>query len=111
VYLDALLGKHKIDSAKINGFDNQKSNHAEIAMEISEGRADVGLGLEAAARPYDLDFIFENLEKYDFIVTEKSFESQPVQELISWLKTDRFQQILSTMGGYDGKNSGDVRWT
>ncbi len=111
VYLDALLSKHAIDPAAINGFENQKTNHAEIALEVSEGKADVGLGLEAAARAYDLDFVFENLECYDFIVKEKSYESLPVQELISWLKTDRFQQILSSMGGYDGKNSGEVRWT
>lgn len=111
VYLDALLSKNKIDPEVINGFDNQKANHAEVAMEISEGKADVGLGLEAAARAYGLDFIFENLECYDLIVKEKLFEAEPVQELIAWLKTDRFQQILASMGGYDGKNSGDVRWT
>jgi len=111
VYFDGLLSKHKIESGTITGYENQKSNHAEIALEISEGKADVGLGLEAAARAYGLDFIFENLERYDLIVEEKSFESQPVQELITWLKTDRFQQILSSMGGYDGTNCGEVRWT
>jgi molybdate-binding protein/DNA-binding transcriptional regulator YhcF (GntR family) len=111
VFLDGLLSKYKIDPGTISGFENQKTNHAEIALEISEGKADVGLGLEAAARAYGLDFIFENLERYDLIVTEKSFESQPVQELIVWLKTDRFKQILSSMGGYDGTISGEVRWT
>jgi molybdate-binding protein/DNA-binding transcriptional regulator YhcF (GntR family) len=111
VFLDSLLSKHKIDPDAITGYDNQKNNHAEIALEVSEGKSDVGLGLEAAAEAYALDFLFETLECYDLIVTEKSFESKPVQELIDWLKTDRFQQILSSMGGYDGKNSGDVRWT
>jgi hypothetical protein len=62
VYLDALLSKHQIDPRTINGYDNQKNNHAEIALEVSEGKADVGLGLEAAALSYGLDFIFENLD-------------------------------------------------
>lgn len=111
VFLDALLSKHQIDPGVITGYDNQKANHAEIALEISEGKADVGLGLEAAANAYGLDFLFENLECYDLIVKEKAFDTQPVQELIVWLKTDRFQQILASMGGYDGRNSGEVRWT
>ncbi len=111
VYLDALLSKHQIDPRTINGYDNQKNNHAEIALEVSEGKADVGLGLEAAALSYGLDFIFENLECYDLIVTEKTFESQPVQGVIAWLRTDRCQQILTSMGGYDGSISGNIRRT
>lgn len=111
VFLDALLNKNQIDPALITGYNNQKTNHAEIALEISEGKADVGLGLEAAARAYNLDFIFENLECYDLIVREKTFYTKPMQELIAWLKSERFLQILNSLGGYEFKNCGEVRWT
>ncbi|MBE0696991.1 MAG: GntR family transcriptional regulator, partial [Anaerolineaceae bacterium] len=63
VYLDSLLKKNAIDSAAIEGYANQKTTHSEIAEAIAEDDADVGLGLEAAAKAYGLDFIFLNLER------------------------------------------------
>ncbi len=111
VLLDALLSKNQIEPGAIAGYENQKTNHAEIALEISEGKADVGLGLEAAAKAYDLDFVFENLERYELIVREKTFHSQPVQDLLTWLKSDKCRQVLINLGGYETKSCGDVRWT
>jgi molybdate-binding protein/DNA-binding transcriptional regulator YhcF (GntR family) len=111
VFLDALLRKNRIDPNSILGYSNQKTNHAEIALEVSEGNADVGMGLESAARAYNLDFIFENLERYDLIVREKVFYSQPIQEMIKWLKNDRYHQILVSLSGYDYQNSGNVIWS
>jgi putative molybdopterin biosynthesis protein len=111
VFLDSLLRKNHIDSQTIQGYSIQKTTHSEIAAEISEGKADVGLGLEAAARAYDLDFIFVNRERYDLIVKPKTFERVPIQNLILWLKSDRFQQLLENLNGYDCSESGSVQWT
>lgn len=111
VYLDSVLKKQNIDSAKIQGYLDQKTTHSEVAAEIAEDHADVGLGLEAAARAYDLDFVFLRLERYDLIVKAKTYESEPIQKMIEWIKGKDFHALLGRLGGYDHSESGNVIWT
>jgi molybdate-binding protein len=80
-------------------------------ISLTEGNADVGVGLEAAARAYNLDFLFLTLERYDLIVKANIFEEVPIQNLISWLKGDQFRLLLNRLGGYDHRGSGEVHWT
>jgi putative molybdopterin biosynthesis protein len=110
VYLDSLLKKKGIDSSSIRGYLNQKNTHSEIAIEIAEDRADVGLGIEAAARAHHLDFIFLNRERYDLVVKPKLFDQDPIRNMISWLKGDEFRLLLNHLGGYDHSESGEVHW-
>jgi putative molybdopterin biosynthesis protein len=100
-----------INASDIQGYLNQKNTHSEIAAEIAEGNADVGLGLEAAAKAYDLDFIFLHLERYDLVMKEKQFETESIQHLITWLKRRKFANLLSSLGGYEFKDCGQVRWS
>jgi putative molybdopterin biosynthesis protein len=111
VYLDSLLRRNGIDPALIRGYANQKTTHSEIAAEIAEDHADVGLGLEAAAKAYSLDFIFLNLERYDLVVKAKLFNEVPIQNMIAWLKGEEFRLLLNRLGGYGYSESGDVHWT
>ena len=110
VFLDSLLSKKGIQSASIQGYLNQKITHTEIAVEVAEGNADVGVGLEAAAKAYGLDFLFLTLERYDLIVKANIFDEVPVQNLISCLKGDQFRLLLNRLGGYDYRESGEVHW-
>jgi molybdate-binding protein/DNA-binding transcriptional regulator YhcF (GntR family) len=111
VYLDSLLKKSSVDSASIQGYSNQKTTHSEIAAAIAEGKADVGLGLEAAAKAYDLDFIFLNLERYDLVMKPQIFDQTPIQNMIFWLKSEEFRLLLNHLGGYEHSESGNVYWT
>ena len=111
VYLDSLLRKKGIQSLTIRGYLNQKTTHTEIAAEVAEGNADVGLGLEAAAKAYDLDFLFLTLERYDLVVKANILDGVPIQNIISWLKSDQFRLLLNRLGGYDYHKSGEVLWT
>jgi len=111
VYLDSLLKKNALDSASILGYSNQKTTHSEIAATIAEDKADVGLGLEAAAKAYDLDFIFLNLERYDLVLKPQIFDQAPIQSMISWLKSEDFRLLLNHLGGYEHSESGDIHWT
>ena len=110
VFLDAQLEKRSIDPARIVGYSDERSTHSEVAAEVAQSRADTGIGLEAAARAYELDFILLTTESYDLAVKESTFGLAPIQHLINWLKGEEFRILLNRMGGYESMESGIVRW-
>jgi len=110
VFLDAQLRKNKIDSARIVGYPDERSTHSEIAAEVVESRADTGIGLEAAAKVYGLDFIPLTTERYDLALRESTYKLAPIHYMIDWLKGEEFRVLLNRMGGYECTESGNVRW-
>jgi putative molybdopterin biosynthesis protein len=108
VFLDSELKKLGINANQINGYGNQKKTHTEVAAEIADGSADVGLGLEAAAKSFNLDFVFITLERYDLVMKQETLESKPMQCLVGWLKSQEFHTLLEKLGGYDATLSGTV---
>ena len=55
---------------------------------MAEGRADVGLGIEAAALAYGLGFVLLATEPYDLVIPAEVWETAPVQALVAWLNTE-----------------------
>ncbi len=111
VYFDSLLRKKKIQPEAVQGYANQKSTHSEIAAEVAEDHADVGIGLEAAAKSYNLEFVFLTMERYDLVMKQDIFDLAPIQAMISWLKGNEFHQLLEHLGGYEHGESGQVIWS
>ena len=111
VLLDSLLQNRGIDGRLINGYPVQKTTHSEIAYEVAEDHADVGIGLEAAARSYGLDFEFLTLERYDLVVRPATYELPAIQKMIQWLQGVEFRTLLNRLGGYEYPESGRVSWT
>lgn len=110
VYLDSLLQKSNIDPTVIQGYSEERITHSEVAAAVFDSRADTGIGLEAAARAYGLDFVFLTLERYDLVMRKFTLDLAPVQQLIQWLKSDGFHTLLSRLGGYEYTESGQVEW-
>lgn len=110
VWLDAMLRRAAIDPAGIEGYENQKMTHSEVASAVAEGRANVGLGLEAAARSYGLDFTLLTRERYDLAIPEGTLDSPPIQALIDWLKSSITKELIQTLGGYDTDETGQIVW-
>ncbi len=108
VYFDSKLESNGIFSKDISGYDNQKMTHTDLAIEIVEGRADVGLGMEAAAKAHNLDFLFVDLERYDFVIRQEFLEKTPIQDLIGWMRSEKFLQLLDRLGGYDSSETGTI---
>ena len=111
LFLDSELTRQNIESNQIKGYFNQKTTHSEVAREIAQSQADAGIGLEAAAISNDLDFIHLTLEQYDLIVKAVTFNTEPIQKLLTWIKSPEFVDLLSHFGGYKTSLSGNVRWT
>jgi putative molybdopterin biosynthesis protein len=77
---------------------------------VAEGNADVGIGLEAAALSYQLDFIPLTHETYQLVIPAANFERAELQTLVHWLQTDSARQRMNDIGGYLTKASGEIQW-
>jgi putative molybdopterin biosynthesis protein len=110
VWLDAMLQRQGIQPAAIQGYCDEKMTHTEIANTVAEGLADVGLGLEGAARPYGLGFVPLTQEQYDLVIPAQHFDSPPLQALIKWISSPAARQAISSLAGYETSNTGEVVW-
>lgn len=97
--LDFELKKCALDSSRISGYEKEVGTHMAVAATIVAGAADVGLGIRAAAKIMDLDFIPIAQEQYDLIVALE--EQKIVAMLIDILQSGPFRREVEAMGGYD----------
>jgi molybdate-binding protein/DNA-binding transcriptional regulator YhcF (GntR family) len=110
VWLDAQLRRTGIDPSSINGYQDEKMTHYDVARTVSQDQADVGLGVETAALSFDLDFKLLTTERYDFVIPAEKWELDSVQALKLLLQTDQTKAAIDNLGGYDTQETGSVTW-
>jgi putative molybdopterin biosynthesis protein len=108
VWLDAQLRRLGIGPQSIQGYADEKLTHSEVAQAIAEGRANVGLGLEAAAQTYGLGFVPLTQERYDLVIQAALMDRLPIQALLHWLKDDLARAGVVQLAGYDVRDMGKV---
>ena len=106
--LDYELSKRGIIKEKIVGYEREEYTHLGVAIAVSTGIADCGLGIRSAAVALGLEFIPIGWERYDFIIPDVSLKK--VEPIIDALNDDSFRQILGTQPGYDIKETGKVAY-
>jgi putative molybdopterin biosynthesis protein len=106
--LDLLLGESGIASRDINGYANEEFTHAAVAATIASGAADAGLGVEAAARRFGLDFIPLLRENYFLAVCRDALAHPGLAALIELLSAPRWQEMLAAEPGYDALDCGKL---
>ena len=105
LWLDAELRKQKIPTEKIIGYEHSVKTHSEAASLIETGKADVSLGLQAAAHQHGLDFIPLFEERYDLILPREQEET--LNPLLDYIQTADFRQLLNSLSGYSTAHSGE----
>jgi len=108
VWLDARMRRLGLEGPA--GRVAEVATHSELAQALAEGRADAGLGIEAAARIYGLDFIPLTRERYDLVIPAEIWESPPVVALVGWLTPDAAGALAADLGGYETEATGRVEW-
>lgn len=78
-----------------------------IAAAVSDGRADAGFGLRAAAARYGLEFVPLATERYYLAIQRKAFREAPLQLLLAAMRGAEFQEAALQLAGYDASNAGD----
>ncbi len=110
VWLDTNLKKLGIPPGEIQGYQTEMLTHSELARAIAEGRADLGVGLEASARALGLDFIFLVNERYDLAIPAECWQHPGIASLRSWLQSSSARTALARLAGYDISQTGQIRW-
>ena len=108
ILLDYRLQQIGIKPADIMGYEHEEFTHMAIAVAVLSGTADTGLGIHAAAKALDLDFIPVVTEQYDLVVLPEFFASDAVQTLFDIINSRDFKQRVEALGGYNTKNTGKV---
>lgn len=101
VLLDYHLEKLSLSPEEIRGYDQEEYTHLGVAAAIKSGRADCGLGIAAAAKALELDFIPLFQERYDLIVPGDYYESKLLQPLWEVLQDPGFRRDVVELPGYD----------
>lgn len=106
ILFDFLLEKSSLSINDINGYSREMYSHLSIAAAVKNGSADTGLGVYAAARALQLDFIPVAYESYDLVMTTAFYESTAGQILLETIKSKQFKEELEKLGGYKVENIG-----
>jgi len=108
ILLDYHLQKLGISPAEIQGYNREEYTHMAVAVNVLTGTADCGLGILAAARALNLDFIPLVEERYDLLLKKDLLKDKRVQKLLALLQREEFKTRAQELGGYDLRSSGQV---
>lgn len=106
--LDYHLEKEGVDPAEVAGYEREEYTHLTTAAAVASGRADCGLGIEAAAHALKLDFIPLFSERYDLIIPKNHADSDLLAPLFTILEDPDFRQAVAQRPGYEVAVMGKV---
>ncbi len=108
VLLDYHLGRLGINPEVIQGYQQEEYTHLAVAAAVASGRADCGLGVTAAAKALDLDFIPLFQEAYDLIIPCKHAEEERIRAIFDLMGDSRFRRSVAQLPGYNVEQMGVV---
>ncbi len=108
VLLDYHLQNLGISPDAIAGYELEEYTHLAVAAAVASERADCGLGVTAAARALDLDFIPLFQERYDLVIPCEHLQSRLLDPLFDLMHDADFRKAVAAMPGYDVTNMGNI---
>jgi putative molybdopterin biosynthesis protein len=109
VLLDYRLGLAGIPPEGIAGYDHEEYTHMAVAVDVLSGAADCGMGILAAAKALDLDFIPVVREQYELVIPLASLDRDVIRFLLETIRSTGFRDRVRALGGYDPSRSGELR--
>jgi len=97
---DQWLQTQQIAPTEISGYAQEEPSHTALAACIASGKADVGLGIESAAKAQGLDFVPLEEEVYWLVCLKSALDSAPVRRLCELLCSDGWTRKVDTLAGY-----------
>jgi putative molybdopterin biosynthesis protein len=107
LWLDEQLSRMEISPDQVPGYVNEANTHTSVAVAIQEGRADLGLGIRAAALSHQLGFIPLFQERYDLVIPQEQFIQQHLSPMFDAFYSAEFRHKVENLGGYDVTHLGD----
>jgi molybdenum cofactor synthesis domain-containing protein len=109
ILLDYEMQKAGIAPAAIAGYRSEEYTHMSVAMAITSGRADVGLGILAAAQALNLDFIPVTRERYDLVIPTDMLKDDRINLLLEIIRSPKFIEQVLSLGGYEVEETGKIQ--
>ena len=106
ILLDHELQKLGITPSRVKGYAREVDTHLAVARSIAEGKADVGLGTEAAARACYIDFLPLCRERYDLVMPIETYRNKKLAQLLAIIADKDFQKAVTEAAGYDTSQTG-----
>ena len=79
-----------------------------VAVDVLSGAADCGMGIYAAARALDLDFVPIAREQYDLLIPSHLLNQPNIQAVLDTIRSAHFRERVLSLGGYDPSRSGEL---
>jgi putative molybdopterin biosynthesis protein len=108
VLLDFHLARLGMVPDSIRGYNQEEYTHLAVAAAVAGGRADCGLGISAAARALQLDFVPLFQERYDLVVPRQHAAGDLLAPLFALLADGEFRDAVMNLPGYDVSVMGTV---
>jgi putative molybdopterin biosynthesis protein len=105
LWLDHHLQEMGIPTVSIHDYKNTVSTHTESARLVQTHKADVALGLRAAAHQFGLDFTPLFHERYDLVFMQE--QSSSLVPLLDTIQTCAFRRGVDALTGYDTTHTGE----
>lgn len=109
VLLDYWLQKEGISSEEVIGYNLEETTHVNAAIAVASGKADTALGILAAAKAFNLDFIPLSEERYDLVLPATLLDDERIQTLLQIINSPDYKNEVELLGGYRTDQSGEIR--
>jgi molybdate transport repressor ModE-like protein len=109
IILDLLLAKERIPESRIDGYDRSEYTHAAVAAHIASGMADAGVGVETAARQFNLGFVPLLTERYFLAARREALESPLFERVLDAMRSREFRAQIVKLQGLDPGPCGTIQ--
>ncbi len=108
--LDYELDRQGLEPRQIQGYTTAESSHSAVAQAVADGRADCGLGIQAAAQAHQLAFVPLFQERFDLVIPVTHYHNALLAPLLALLQTPpaAFLDRVHALGGYGTEGMGKV---
>ena len=104
------LEKEGLHDRDVRGYNLIADSHFQVARRVSEGQADVGVGVRSASNLFGLDFIPLQQSRYDLVVPKPYLTSHPsIGNFLEAIVSRQFRTEIEALGGYDTTETGKIR--
>jgi putative molybdopterin biosynthesis protein len=106
--LEFLISAEGLDRARMQGYENEEVTHGAVAALIAGHQADVGIGVQAAAALYRLEFVPLVVERYYLACRAAHVDTPAMGKLLDLLRGEKFAQMVADLPGYATERAGEV---
>ena len=108
--LDAALLRARLDPAAAHRRAVLLDSHLDVVLEVTSGRAEVGLGSRAWGGRAGLAFAPVATEDYGLIVKARDLGDPRVVRICEVAQGQHFRDAVEAEAGYDARGAGDIRY-